>query len=118
MTKFIKKIIAAATLGLALVTTAPALAAECEMGSKAEQIEALSKVDGVQVVNLSEDLVKSLIEKKGSPPNAVEGVPVEMVLASKDDVGLILVFQNDCFINRIGPAPKQLIMNILGLSEG
>jgi hypothetical protein len=116
MTNFIKKIIA--TLALGMVLTTPALAAECEHGTKAQQQEALAEVEGVQVVKLDDTLVKALIEKKGPPPNGTEGVPFEMELASKGDIGMIMVYQNECFINRIGPAPKQMLMNLLGLSEG
>lgn len=112
MTNYMKKIMIAITGALLLVT--PALA-ECNLTSKADTQEQISKMDNVKSRMLTESEVKVLIDSKGAPPNAEEGVPVEMELVFNDDTAAINVYQKNCFINKLGPSRKQFIFNLLGL---
>lgn len=116
MTKFLKKFLTGLALS-GIVFATPVLAGECEV-PKAKFEEQIKAIEGVTVRPLTKEEVKTLLDKKGPPPNAQGSEGLEFDLVVKGEIAAVNVFQNDCFINKIGPTDKQLIYNALGITEG
>lgn len=112
MTNYIKKIIATLALGMCLVT--PALAQEHECRTKVSIAAEIS--DKLKQQPLTETDIKNMVDKVGPPPNAKADVPLEAVLVFNDEVAAVNVFQNDCFIARLGPAMREAIFGLLGIT--
>lgn len=112
---FLNRVLTAAGAGMFLLGLGfCAKAAECESGiTPTEIVENFTK-NGAQVQVLSQADVDRIIDKKGAPPNGREGVPYEMILVLQNGMGAIFVAQEDCLINRIGPAPEFVIQQLFG----
>lgn len=115
MTNYIKKLLAAITIA-GFVSVTPVMAAECSIASKADAQETISKMEGVKSRMLTEAEVKVVLEKRGPPPNAAEGA-LEMELVYNNDIAAVNVYQDGCFINKLGPTLKQTIYDLLGLVD-
>lgn len=88
--------------------------ADCASGiTLAEAAENFTK-NGAQVQVLTPADVSRIIDTKGAPPNGEDNVPYEMILVLQNGMGAIFVSQNDCLINRIGPAPEFVIQQLFG----
>jgi hypothetical protein len=115
---YFSRIILAAATGLLLLTAGIsfARAADCPANSieQSRLIQNFTEKEGHAVSVLTEGDVARIIDKKGAPPNAEEGVPLEMVLVTNDTIAALFVFQKGCLINRIGPAPIFMIQQLFG----
>lgn len=113
----IKNILAAVFTMLAL-SIPTAYANECKIGTKVEAQEMIAdgKKSGHILLShmLTEAQVKVILDAKGPPPNAEEGKPIEMEYMANDSLAQINVYQDGCFINKLGPGPKFVIDNLIG----
>lgn len=117
MTDYIKKLLLSAALGLVLVSPTFAQNKKCEISTKAEAQETIAKVPGLQSRPLTDGEKASIVNKLGPPPNLVEGSEWDGELVYNDMLAGVNIYQNDCFINKLGPAMKSAIFNILGIVE-
>jgi hypothetical protein len=111
MIKFLITTAAIIFLGLAGVTYSKA--AECTTLSKVEAREEMAKIEGVEVYDLTKAEIAKVLDKKGVPPNAVPDAEIEMELVAKENIRAINVYQNGCFINRLGPTSPEAIDRLL-----
>ena len=112
------RIIAAAAIGLMLLAGAVTYAhsAECEYGSFDEWKTQMETIDATSV-QMTDGDVSRILADKGPPPNGKPGVHYTAHLVTKDDMAAIFFFQEGCLVNRIGPAPKFLILQMFGQVE-
>lgn len=116
MTNYIKKIMLTMAFGLALVTPTLAVdAGNCEIASKQDAQEQI--VEGVKHRMLTEHELKVLFDSRGRPPNSIENTPLEGELVFTDELAAVNIYQDDCFINKLGPSMKSIIFQLLGLTE-
>ncbi len=113
------RILIAATTGLFLLAAAVSYARAdgCQFGSFEAWQTQIAEIDGAVTTQLPDGDVARIIESKGAPPNGKEGVHYTAHLVVKDDMAAIFFFQEGCLINRIGPAPRFLILQLFGQVE-
>jgi len=111
----INKYIGALVLFLGLSFT-PAMA-ECEIGTVTELHEKIleAKKMGAKATDLTEGEVKGAVEKLGPPPNAPDGETLFMVRLDYEGSSTLIVTTNECFINKVGPIPSDLLNLKLGI---
>lgn len=111
----IKKLLSGiALMGLMMVT--PVLADECKVMSQTEAREATTKIPHATVRALTDDEIAKVIDRKGPPPHATTDGPFEMDLVFTDEVAGINVYENGCYVDRLGPTTKDGIFKLLDIS--
>lgn len=114
MTNYIKKMMLTMAFGLALVT--PTLAADCSIATK-EAAQTMLEENHIAHRMLTKSEADALFAAKGNPPNAVEGTPLEAELVYTDEFAGVNIYQDGCFINKLGPSAKFIIFQLLGITE-
>lgn len=115
MTKWIKAALAGFSF-LVLVTPAFAdasVAPVCKVESlAAAKADAASKADqGINFIELSQELRLNLIANKGLPPHAQDGQFQAFFMDGKDhSVAMIFIFKDGCLVDSLGPAPEPIIL--------
>lgn len=114
----IKRILLAVTTGLFLLAGAVTYAnsAECEHGSFEQFKEAMTAQEAT-TIQLDDTQVQAIFGKYGTPPNGKEGVHYVGHYVVVGETAGLFFFQEGCLVNRIGPGPKFMILNILDLVE-
>lgn len=109
--KYIGAIVLFLGLGLSPVM------AECEIGTVTELHEKIveAKKLGAKATDLTEAEVKGVIEKLGPPPNAPENETLFIVRLDYEGSSTLVVTTNECFINKVGPIPADMLNLRLGI---
>ena len=109
--KFILAVIATAFLSTSAMACAVGMDKDTIITSFAQNKE-------ITVSPLTNDEIKKLTEKLGPPPHGDGSVEdLSGVLAEFHNNGVIAIFQGGCFIDKIGPGPKEVVEQAIGRVE-
>ena len=93
----------------------PAFAA-CEYGTF-DAVRAAADSQNVALTELTDAEMASLLNKKGPPPNAEEGKAIRVYVARVGDNSVLLIEQDGCFLNRLGPLPTPVLNDLIGSTQ-
>jgi hypothetical protein len=116
MIKFL--ITSAAIIFFALAGVTYSKAAECQYGTTQQMLDKLSEIQGVQVQELKEHDVQTMIKKLGPPPGTDGIENIVIYRADKDQGAALFITQNGCLVNKIGPVPADALNNFLAKATG
>lgn len=113
--KTVRNLIATAALALALAlgSMSPAVAevaAPAACTQSVDQMQDQAKTNEISLEHLNAADVKTITDQMGAPPAAF----TDLYLASKGDIGMIMVVKDGCVIGNTQPFPMSLFRQLLG----
>ena len=92
-----------ATVRFAVPRAAPVCHTLTIVGAAAE-----ARKDSLPLIRMSAAQRAALVAHKGNPPQASDG-KFELYHLAGGDLGILMIFKNQCLVNSIGPIPEAII---------
>ncbi len=115
MTNYSRKL-AALIVGLNLFALVPALAGECAPNHKfdlADLNKTAAEVGSAPVVKITDAQKAAMLKNKGQPPHTQGDFDAYIMSSPKGDIEAVVIVQDDCMMDMLGPAPTEVINAIV-----